>query len=33
MPVKVARGRLEVRFDDETRLAELVEALERAAAA
>jgi len=33
MPVKLARGRLEIRFDDETRLAELVEALERAAAA
>jgi ParB family chromosome partitioning protein len=33
MPAKVGRGRLEVQFDDETRLAELVEALERAAAA
>jgi ParB family chromosome partitioning protein len=28
LPVRVAAGRLEIRFDDETRLAELVEALE-----
>jgi len=32
LPARVAGGRLEVRFRDETELAELVEALERAAA-
>jgi ParB family chromosome partitioning protein len=32
LPVKLARGRLEVHFGDETQLAELVEALERAVA-